>query len=161
MNLEVKPFSSYDKLGMNKSLILTKDGSDLTLVEHEKNSGIKPPSQKQKLYKYEGGNGCNDGVIIRKNLETGAETSISPCTVELNYNKAKRYGYNDLLYPSEITAQRIVIEDCGTKLDLIAHNGEVREVTGHSTKIGENISKMTPFTRRWIKKYIDFLGKIR
>lgn len=161
MNLEIRPFSSYHKLGYNKSLILTKDGSDLTLVEHEKKSGIKPPSQKQKLYKYEGGNGCNDGVIIRKNLETGAETRIEPHTVKLDYDKAKRYGYSSALHPSEITAKRIVIEDCGTKLDLIAHNGEVREIFGYSSKIGENISEMTPFTRRWIKKYIDFLGKIR
>lgn len=161
-NLEVRPFNSYNMLGGDRSLILTKDGGRHTLFEHEKSYGMNPPSQEPKLYKYVGRKGCNDGIIIRRNLETGAETSICPHIVELNYDRAKSYGLEfDGLCPKKIKAQRIMINDCGTKLDLIAHNGVVREILGDCPKIGENISRMTPFTKVWIKKYIDFLGKIR
>lgn len=161
MTLEVKTFTPAGAR-YREHLILTKDGGDSTLAKVTSPSGIEPQQIEPKLYKYQGNKYCNEGVTIRKNLETGAETRIENLELKVTDSKmAKELGLGEYSYPRSINSRHVKIDDCGTKLDLITYKGKVVKINSYPYIIGDDLSKITPFTRKWLKQFIDFMGKVR
>ena len=154
MSLEVKTFhpSSYDDY---RDLLLTrKNGASLlSKTEHHSFSSIKPLASKHDV----------DHCIWRENKKTGYKSQVFRDkwmikSAEAEADGVKLQNGND---GKTALTRRVLIKDNGTNLDLLIKDGKVMKYGPEGVEIGKDLTKISPLTRKWLKRLIDFLGNAK
>ena len=154
MSLEVKTFhpSRYDEYS---DLLLTrKNGASLlSETEHHSFSSIKPLASKNDV----------GHCIWRENKKTGYKSQVFRDkwlikSAEAEADGVKLLNGND--GKTDLT-RRVLIKDNGTNLDLLIKDGKVMKYGPEGVEIGKDLTKISPLTRKWLKRLIDFLGNVK
>lgn len=153
MALETRAFHPQG-MDYNKDLLLTTDGraSLLSKTEHHSFSDIKPIMRKNDV----------GHAIYRENLQNGYQSEVIRDKWLIQGAEAKADGVKlDSCNGKTDLTRWVTIKDNGTELDLLIKDGKVVKFGPEGFKIGEDLTKLSPLTRKWLKKVIDVLGKIK